>query len=76
MHIHTAYMSLWYIHVQAVFRAPDLSSQFVEAMDAVVNNLLTVKDQELMDTIGEIAKDVSRSHSCVYVCGIYTSIRR
>lgn len=43
---------------QAVFRAPDLSSSFVEAMDAVVNQLLKVKDQELIDMIAEIAREV------------------
>jgi hypothetical protein len=44
---------------QAVFRAPDLSSSFVEAMDTVVNQLLRVKDQELIDIIADIARDVS-----------------
>jgi len=47
-------------YLKAVFRAPDLSSSFVEAMDLVVNQLLKVKDQELVDAIAEIARDVRR----------------
>jgi len=34
--------------------------QFVEAMDLVVNQLLKVKDQELVDAIAEIAREVVR----------------
>ncbi|TFJ84545.1 hypothetical protein NSK_004011 [Nannochloropsis salina CCMP1776] len=45
-------------YLKAVFRAPDLSSHFVEAMDLVVNQLLKVKDQELVDAIAEIAREV------------------
>jgi hypothetical protein len=70
-------------YLKAVFRAPDLSSQFVEAMDTVVNQLLKVKDQELVDAIAEIAREVciihtyththththARARVCVYVCG-------
>ena len=52
-------------YLKAVFRAPDLSSQFVEAMDTVVNQLLKVKDQELVDAIAEIAREVCM---CVCVC--------
>jgi len=43
-------------------------------MDAVVNQLLTVKDQELIDIIADIARDVSRlslvrrSCACMRVC--------
>ena len=44
---------------QAVFRAPDLSAPFVEAMDTVVNQLLKVKDQDLLDIIADIAREVS-----------------
>lgn len=52
-------------YLKAVFRAPDLSSSFVEAMDLVVNQLLKVKDQELVDAIAEIARDMAKGQEYV-----------
>lgn len=52
-------------YLKAVFRAPDLSSSFVEAMDLVVNQLLKVKDQELVDAIAEIAREMAKGQEFV-----------
>lgn len=45
---------------QVVFRAPDLSPAFVEALDYVVTSLLRVKEDELFTYIAEVTKEVSR----------------
>jgi hypothetical protein len=46
---------------QVVFRAPDLSPSFVEAMDYVVNSLLRVKEQDLLTHIAQVTKEVRSS---------------
>lgn len=64
---------------QVVFRAPDLSPSFVEAMDYVVNSLLRVKEQDLLTHIAQVTKEVRHLiiqrwdlWSCVVFFGFYS----
>lgn len=52
-------------YLKAVFRAPDLSSSFVDSLNSVVNSLLPVKHDELMTMIAGISNEMAKAQEFV-----------